>query len=646
MGRAAAKRRPGQGSVKTKKRPEAQSAGESYAQQLVEAGLGTPLSAASVERALEAARVPLNGTRKNVIPHGEKAIRGAVVGLYVYADTIGVSSFSRRCPWLTRLLVAFCRQECPGFDFTSIQVNVNYAARPHVDRNNLGASFIVGLGDYAGGKLWIHDESGGAIAHTLDEDIPQEPTYKKGETYMGREADIRGQWLQFNGNRLHLTRPFSGTRYSLVYFTCDRYAEAPTPIRSELQRMGFHFQWQSRDLQKMLVAKRYERHRIRELFAKDRNSMHMGVVPQLVDADPVQYEQKNPKLAGSNAHARYEEYRRARTIGEAVELGASAIDLVFDYNKGFLRVVGLHTKPTDWDFEVHDIARCSARELQAKTALDSDGQSQGLVKVRIREMNAKHKGLDVPRKVLAQLAASVKSLRPIDEQRWAAEGSPTASVPLAALRVLLHWAATGQLRFEQHLRRHIRDALATWGKTDLALRVDKHALPNQALLALPANASLPELASQRKLRAGAMEKAKALLGFKRGLLGKRKRASRPTSARPDVKPCSSQAPAPARRNRAGGPGKVLPGKGPQVGRLQRKAAQGGRLPGKRPQEDKIEYLQANPKTAGSAAHARYELYKKARKLQEATVLGARKVDVAYDFKKGYLKRCCRGCTRV
>ena len=34
------------------------------------------------------------------------------------------------------------------------QVNKNYSAALHVDKFNLGPSYIVGLGDFTGGALW------------------------------------------------------------------------------------------------------------------------------------------------------------------------------------------------------------------------------------------------------------------------------------------------------------------------------------------------------------------------------------------------------------------------------------------------------------------------------------------------------------
>ena len=99
-----------------------------------------------------------------------------------------------------RRLIAECgsagKQNCPGFNFTSIQVNKNYQSGLHVDRNNLGKSMIVGLGDYKDGGLWVH---------------------------MKGEVDLRKTWYEFDGNVPHCTLPYSGTRYTLIYFIQQSY---------------------------------------------------------------------------------------------------------------------------------------------------------------------------------------------------------------------------------------------------------------------------------------------------------------------------------------------------------------------------------------------------------------------------------------
>lgn len=441
---------------------------EDFAREAVRRG-GDAISASAVERALSLAEIPLSASRKNVIPKGQQSVRGAICGLFVFAAKIGVSSFTRQFPWLTQLLVEFCRKEQPHFKFTSIQVNVDYASKPHVDRNNLGASFIIGLGNYTGGKLWVHDDSG-RKKHTLDEDITLAPMYKKQDTYLGREINIRNRWTQFDGNRLHFTRPFNGVRYSLVYFTCDRYAESPSDVREELKIVGFPLNWESVKLQKMLATKRVERQRVHKLFTKERNHMHLGVVPHLLDADRVSYKKENPKKHGCMAYKRYQKYSRAKTVGEAVKLGALAIDLVFDYNHGFMQVAGLHTRPAEWDFEIADYSG-RPNSLPSSTAI-SAGHGK-MVKLRVGEMTAMNKGIDVPRNDLAMLAARVGKLHRTPEARWATESSPTAQVPLAALRVLLHWARHGRLCCARGRQKQaVCDALKLWGENRMASLVE------------------------------------------------------------------------------------------------------------------------------------------------------------------------------
>jgi hypothetical protein len=77
--------------------------------------------------------------------------------------------------------------------FTSIQVNCNYICAPHKDHGNIGQSFIIGFGDYTGGELCIDSDK--------------------------NAYDIRSGLL-FNGSeKLHWTKPWTGTRYSLVFST-------------------------------------------------------------------------------------------------------------------------------------------------------------------------------------------------------------------------------------------------------------------------------------------------------------------------------------------------------------------------------------------------------------------------------------------
>ena len=52
---------------------------------------------------------------------------------------------------------------------------------------------------------------------------------------------------------------------------------------------------------------------------------------------PISYLQQNPKKAKTKSAERYQQYKRASTIAEALELGSSWSDIVWDYQRGFLR---------------------------------------------------------------------------------------------------------------------------------------------------------------------------------------------------------------------------------------------------------------------------------------------------------------------
>lgn len=50
--------------------------------------------------------------------------------------------------------------------------------------------------------------------------------------------------------------------------------------------------------------------------------------------------QDNPKRAGTKCHARYERYKHATTVGQALSCGMLAPDLDNDFKHGFVAVVG------------------------------------------------------------------------------------------------------------------------------------------------------------------------------------------------------------------------------------------------------------------------------------------------------------------
>lgn len=99
-------------------------------------------------------------------------------------------------PVLYQKLLALANQILPDdFKYLSIQVNQNYETAPHKDKGNVGESCILGFGDYEGGDLVVDKTP-----------VP-----------------IKNQLVFFDGSLYeHYTTPFTGNRYSLVFFTPNR----------------------------------------------------------------------------------------------------------------------------------------------------------------------------------------------------------------------------------------------------------------------------------------------------------------------------------------------------------------------------------------------------------------------------------------
>ena len=106
---------------------------------------------------------------------------------------------SRLCwqrPKLYKMLLDFGLRYCP-ITFNAITLNQDFAASPHRDRGNRGLSYLVAFGHYQGGELQIldHPDLSGCYS-------------------------INCQPLIFDGaNLTHAVKPFTGHRYSIVYYT-------------------------------------------------------------------------------------------------------------------------------------------------------------------------------------------------------------------------------------------------------------------------------------------------------------------------------------------------------------------------------------------------------------------------------------------
>ena len=152
---------------------------------------------------LEATDVPVNKGRTNILKKGQAPSKSMVLGkvLKLYSSCDGKrckveSRHNEKHKALLKAAKSFLRSANLGYKFEAVTINKNHAAARHVDKNNKGHSYIIGLGNYTGGELVFSD--------------------KKSPHY-GTHS-IKNKWLKFTGDTEHYVKPFKGTRYTLVYY--------------------------------------------------------------------------------------------------------------------------------------------------------------------------------------------------------------------------------------------------------------------------------------------------------------------------------------------------------------------------------------------------------------------------------------------
>jgi len=145
-------------------------------------------------------RFPKCKSRMNV---SKEPYEGFVLGEVNYrgqaslgGKTRGPSRFNKKYGKLYDLLKDLFSSDCSSQledaqTWTTIQVNKNMKCLPHIDRNNVGPSFIIALGDFTGGELVVE----------------------------GEKFDVKNKFVEFDGTKGHWTEDFKGERYSLVFFT-------------------------------------------------------------------------------------------------------------------------------------------------------------------------------------------------------------------------------------------------------------------------------------------------------------------------------------------------------------------------------------------------------------------------------------------
>lgn len=121
-----------------------------------------------------------------------------------------LSFWSTKYPQIYKELQSLMHKYDPSFKYTHITLNYNLRCKRHTDGGNAGPSYIAAFGAFQGGQLIVGNEFDQKIGHPLV------------QTNRDKYLDLKSKFVKFNGKtQPHETAPFTGDRYTLVYYTSD-----------------------------------------------------------------------------------------------------------------------------------------------------------------------------------------------------------------------------------------------------------------------------------------------------------------------------------------------------------------------------------------------------------------------------------------
>lgn len=140
-----------------------------------------------------------DGSRANVLPEGQERIQAFTLGkVRAYHQKKMMNSSNNRTLKYKKihlLLDQIIKKFNPNFKYTTIQINRNVKCPKHRDRNNVGASVALGLGNYTGGGINQYEKDGSI-------------------TYL----ENNGKLVYQDGSLEHQTADWVGERYAIIFF--------------------------------------------------------------------------------------------------------------------------------------------------------------------------------------------------------------------------------------------------------------------------------------------------------------------------------------------------------------------------------------------------------------------------------------------
>ena len=160
----------------------------------------TSVSKKTMLKALQDTDFPKNTGRTNILKgkqtYSQSMVLGKVKVMFKPKGTFAPSRHNKKHADLLKMAKRFLKQHDTSYRFHAVTINKNHAAAKHIDQNNKGHSWIIGLGNYTGGELVFTDKS---------------------SPYYGTH-NIKNRWFKFVGDTEHYVKPFKGERYTMVYY--------------------------------------------------------------------------------------------------------------------------------------------------------------------------------------------------------------------------------------------------------------------------------------------------------------------------------------------------------------------------------------------------------------------------------------------